>query len=177
MNDINKTYFKIREATIGDISALASLHVATFNETHGIRPNGPTFELREYQWHKIFQDKQDSWFCIAIEAQEEGLIGFAKGQPYNHIDHGEYSGELNKIYLLRKYHKLGLGRKLVCRVASEFVQRGINSMLLFGDASNPSNKFYEQIGAEKLFARNGEFHGGYGWTDLQKLVADNCTGA
>jgi len=24
-----------------------------------------------------------------------------------------------------------------------------------------------------LFAKNGEFHGGYGWTDLKKLVA-NC---
>ena len=44
-------------------------------------------------------------------------------------------------------------------------------MLLFGDANNPSNNFYEQMGAEKLFAKNGEFHGGYGWTDLQRLVA------
>lgn len=44
-------------------------------------------------------------------------------------------------------------------------------MLLFGDANNPSNKFYEQMDAEKLFAKNGEFHGGYGWKDLKKLVA------
>lgn len=110
--------------------------------------------------------------ALAIEMKDEGLIGFAKGQTYNHADHAEFSGELNKIYL-RMYHKLGLGRQLVCKVANEFIKRGINSMLLFGDANNPSNKFYEQIGAKKLFAKNGEFHGGYGWTDLKKIVA-NC---
>jgi hypothetical protein len=27
------------------------------------------------------------------------------------------------------------------------------------------------MGAEKLFAKNGEFHGGYGRTNLQTLVA------
>ena len=154
------------------MSALAALHVTTFNETHGSF-NAPTFETRKWQWQKAFQEQDDSWFCFLIEKEGEGLIGFAKGQRYNHVDHTEFSGELNKIYLLRKYHKMGLGRQLVCKIASQFIQRGINSMLLFGDANNPSNKFYEQMGAEKLFAANGEFDGGYGWTDLQKLVA-NC---
>jgi len=164
--------FGIKEATAADAKALAVLHVTTFNETHG-GFKAPTYETREWQWQKAFQDKDDSWFCFVIEKKGEGLIGFAKGQSYNHIDHAEFSGELNKIYLLRKYHKLGLGRQLVCKVANEFIKRGINSMLLFGDANNPSNKFYEQMGAEKLFSKNGEFHGGYGWTDLKKLVA-NC---
>jgi ribosomal protein S18 acetylase RimI-like enzyme len=66
---------------------------------------------------------------------------------------------------------LGLGRELICKVANEFAKRGISSMLLFGDANNPSNGFYEKMGAEKLFAINGEFHGGYGWKDLQMLLA------
>jgi hypothetical protein len=43
-------------------------------------------------------------------------------------------------------------------------------MLLFGDASNPSNGFYARMGAQKLYARNGDFHGGYGWHDLNELV-------
>jgi L-amino acid N-acyltransferase YncA len=161
--------FKIREATADDVPALTALHVATFNETHGSF-NAPTIETRIRQWQKIFEDKDDSWFCFVIEKENEGLIGFAKGQSYNHAELSEFSGELNKIYLLRRYHKLGLGRKLICKAANEFIQRGINSMLLFGDANNPSNKFYEQMGAEKLLGKNGEFHGGYGWRDLQKLL-------
>jgi hypothetical protein len=44
-------------------------------------------------------------------------------------------------------------------------------MLLFGDASNPSNGFYESFGAERLYSDKGEFHGGYGWRDLDRLAA------
>jgi ribosomal protein S18 acetylase RimI-like enzyme len=161
--------FKIREVTSVDVSVLAALHVATFNETHG---PGPAYEVRNWQWEKAFQDKDNDWFCFAVQDENANLVGFAKGQRYDdHSDIPEFSGELNKIYLLRKYQKLGLGRQLICKVAKEFTKRGISSMLLFGDANNPSNGFYEKMGAEKLFAKNGEFHGGYGWKDLQKLLA------
>ena len=44
-------------------------------------------------------------------------------------------------------------------------------MLLFGDAMNPSNGFYEAFRAERLYSGSGEFHGGYGWRDLQRLVS------
>ena len=160
--------FTIREATPADVSALAELHVTTFNETHG---PGPTLEVRKSQWEKAFQHKDKDWFCFVIQDQNAELVGFAKGQPYDRLDIPGFSGELNKIYILRNYQKLGLGRKLTCKVASEFAKRGILSMLLFGDANNPSNGFYEKMGAEKLFTKKGEFHGGYGWKDLQKLIA------
>jgi len=165
--------FKITEATISDVPALAALHVQTFNETHGFHPGGPTYELREYQWQKMFQQKDESWFCFVMEDEPRKLIGFAKGQPYQHADCPGFTGELNKIYLLNNYHKRGLGRQLICKVAHEFIRRGIGSMLLFGDANSPSNGFYERMGAEKLFAKNGGFHGGYGWKDLQDLIT-NC---
>ena len=61
----------------------------------------------------------------------EDLVGFAKGQLYNHADYSEFAGELNKIYILRKYQKLGLGRQIIYKVANEFIQRGVSSMLLF----------------------------------------------
>jgi hypothetical protein len=48
-NNINNSL--IREATPTDVHALALLHVATFNETHApVLLNGPTYEIREYQW-------------------------------------------------------------------------------------------------------------------------------
>jgi L-amino acid N-acyltransferase YncA len=160
--------FKIREATINDVSAIAALHVETFNETHGMHPDGPTYQLREYQWQKAFIEKDETWFCFVIEDENGKLVGFAKGLPYH--DDPEFSGTLNKIYILKRYHKLGLGRQLICKVAREFIHRGIFSMLLFGEATNPSNTFYERMGGEKLITKRGEFHGGYGWRDLQKLV-------
>jgi hypothetical protein len=44
-------------------------------------------------------------------------------------------------------------------------------MRLFGEATNPSTGFYERFGAERLYSESGEFHGGYGWRDLNALVA------
>jgi L-amino acid N-acyltransferase YncA len=162
----------IREATPADITALARLHVTTFDETHApVRMNGPTFEVREHQWRQAFLSADGSWFCFVIEDQDGELIGFAKGQRYAHNDQPDFAGELNKIYLLRKYHRRGLGRRLLGHVARRFLSQGISSMLLFGDARNPSNRFYEALGADKLFAGNGEFHGGYGWRDLRKLAS------
>jgi GNAT superfamily N-acetyltransferase len=158
----------IREATPADAPALADLHVKTFNETHG---PGPAYEIRERQWRNLFQETDGSWFCFVIENQRGELVGFAKGVPYEHADHSDFAGLLDKIYLLRAYHRQGLGRRLVGHVARRFLSQGIPSMLLFGDAQNPSNRFYEALGAERLHAANGEFHGGYGWRDLQSLAA------
>jgi ribosomal protein S18 acetylase RimI-like enzyme len=160
--------FILREATPTDLPALAELHVKTFNETHG---PGPAYEVRERQWRDAFQVTDGSWFCFVVEAPNGDLVGFAKGVPYDHSDLSDFAGELNKIYLLREYHRRGLGRRLVGHVARRFHSQGISSMLLFGDAKNPSNGFYEALGAERLFAANGEFHGGYGWRDLESLIA------
>ena len=160
--------FVIREAVAADLPALAQLHVDTFIETHGGR--GPTFETRESQWREAFDQPNPEWFCYVIESSQGALVGFAKGQPYRDSIK-EYAGELNKIYLLRKYHRRGLGRRLLGRISRRFLEQGIGSMLLFGDAQNPSNGFYEKMGAERLFSDAGEFHGGYGWRDLQTLAA------
>ncbi|HZM85084.1 MAG TPA: GNAT family N-acetyltransferase [Blastocatellia bacterium] len=82
----------------------------------------------------------------------------------------DIKGELNEIYLLQRLQRQGLGRLLLCAVPGWFVERGVTSMLLFGEASNPSNGFYEALGAERLYSDKGEFHGGYGWRDLGPLV-------
>ena len=163
--------YRIREALWTDISALASLHVKTFKETHG-GWNPPTIELRTSQWRNSFEVTDGSRFCFVIEGPAGELIGFAKGTLHEGGVPG-FVGELNKIYILRKYQRMGLGRRIVGHVARRFLSQGINSMLLFGDARSPANQFYEALGAEKLFSLRGEFHGGYGWRDLNR-VAEIC---
>src|SRR5262249_53777845 len=167
-----KTSVAIREATAADVPALARLHVTTFNETHApVLMNGPTYEVREHQWRQAFESVDGGWFCFVIETPGGELIGFAKRQRYAHPDHPAFAGQLHNVYLLLEYHRRGLARRLLGHVARRFLSQGISSMLLFGDAQNPSNRFYETLGADKLFASNGEFHGGYGWRDLRRLAA------
>ena len=165
------TSFILREATVDDVAALAALHVRTFNETHcGGRSEGPTFELRERQWREMFAEPDGFAFCFVVEGPGGELVGFAKGTRHDGGVPG-YAGELNKLYVLRQYHRQGLGKRLVCQVARTFLARGMTSMLLFGESTNPSTGFYEALGAERLYAPSGEFHGGYGWRDLNSLVA------
>jgi ribosomal protein S18 acetylase RimI-like enzyme len=163
--------FLIREARPDDLPALAALHVETFKQAHGHR-RAPSYELRETQWRAAFERETD-WFCYVAEVAEapDGrLVGFAKGTLHDGGVPG-FEGELNKIYVLRAWHRRGIGRALVDQVARRFLAQGIGSMLLFGDARSPSNGFYERLGAERLQSPGGEFHGGYGWRDLRRLVA------
>jgi len=162
--------FSIRDATSSDIPALAALHVRTFNETHrGGRPGGPSYALRLEQWQDAFDVTDGTWFCVLIEDDQDEIVGFAKGVPHDGGVAG-FAGELDKIYLLQTVQRQGLGRLLLLTAAERFLVRGVTSMLLFGDASNPSNGFYEAFGAERLYAESGEFNGGYGWRDLRRLV-------
>ena len=165
--------FRIRDATRDDLVALSQLHVDTFKETHG-RLGAPTLELRESQWRAAFE-RQGDWFCHVAETPDGTLIGFAKGTLHDGGVPG-FAGELNKIYVLRDWHRHGIGRQLVEQVARTFLARGIDSMLLFGDARSPSNGFYERLGAERILSPQGDFHGAYGWRDLRRLTQPRSAG-
>jgi GNAT superfamily N-acetyltransferase len=159
--------YRLRDAQIFDAPALAELHVRTFRETHG---GGPSVATRTTQWSEILARSNGPSFCIILESSGGEMIGFARGVVHQDTSSG-FEGELNKIYLLREYHRRGLGKLLLCAAARRFLTHGIGSMLLFGDAFNPSNGFYEVMGAERLYSDSGEFHGGYGWRDLHTLAA------
>ena len=127
----------------------------------------PSSRLREQQWKEQFTKIDGTWFCVVIEKPNGELIGFAKGKKH---DTTEYRGDLNKIYLLRDYQRLGLGSKLISMVAERFIGMGIHSMILFGDAGNPSIAFHEAMGGKRLIGSNGEFTGNFGWKNIGHLV-------
>jgi len=156
----------IRDATAADIPALARLHVTTWNATYApMLMHGPPVSIREQQWREAFSHNDGSWFCFVVENSRGDLIGFAKG---TRSDHPDYGGELSKIYLLREYQRIGLGRRLVGHVARRFLDQGITTMWLFGDARNPSCKAWLALGAIKTDDDPG--NGNYGWRDLRRLA-------
>ena len=161
--------FVFREATVNDIPSLAALHAKAWAETYAYIHTPPTVETRKTQWLEQFDSTDHNWFCYVIENSKGELVGFAKGMPYQHNDLPEYKGELNKMYILKQYHRRGLGTRLLEIVMKQFMAMGIESMVLFGNVQNPCLAFYERSGGEKLFAINGRFNGGYGWKNLCKL--------
>jgi ribosomal protein S18 acetylase RimI-like enzyme len=153
----------IRDAAAADIPALARLHVQTFRETHG---GGPSADLREQQYRQKFA-ASGRWFCLVAARENGDLVGFIVGQPADPPDGG---GQVNKIYVLRAYQRLGLGRRLLAGVARRFVSHGCTSMTLLTQPDNPSIWFFDAMGGERLLGTRGEFGGGYRWSDLRGLA-------
>jgi L-amino acid N-acyltransferase YncA len=167
----NLELFAIRLAVPEDLPALVALHVRTWADTYPNVKQPPSLALREQQWREQFQLTDGSWFCFVLTNPKGELIGFAKGTMPSSTDSSDVSGVLSKIYLLREYQRLGLGRRLVGHVARRFLSQGVHTMVLFGIPQNPSCAFHEALGGERLFTENGEFHGGYRWPDLQRLAS------
>ncbi|HET9746044.1 MAG TPA: GNAT family N-acetyltransferase [Chitinophagaceae bacterium] len=159
--------FAFRDAVKEDIPELGTLHAITWAETYNAA--NPNIRLRQSQWQKAFDEENDgSWFCIVIANKKNKLIGFAKGKINTDKDSGGFHGELNKIYLLKDYQRLGLGKKLFGLVVQRFINMGVNDMVLFGVPQNPSCIFHEAMGGERLYSKRGNFDGGYRWPDLKK---------
>ena len=159
--------FVFRDAAEADIPALAQLHVTAWNATYPGTRNPPTVGTREWQWRDAFR-KKGGWFCIVIQRPDGALVGFAKGA---HSDHPDFGGELNKIYLLPEYYRLGLGRRLMGHVTRRFLAQGINSMWLIGEADNPSASFHEALGGRNMMNDDGTMnYGNFCWDDLRRLA-------
>jgi GNAT superfamily N-acetyltransferase len=157
---------RIREATTADIPALAQLHVITWNATYApFGDRGPSVEVRVQQWREKFAKDDPLWFCLVVQRADGELVGFAQA---NRSDNPAYQGELAKIHLLKDYQRLGLGRRLVGRVARRFLSAGIDSMWLYGDARNPSSRAWIAMGAAKCDEDAGS--GNYGWNDITPLA-------
>ena len=160
--------FTFRDATEKDIPELGKLHAITWAQTYSGKPN---IKLRQYQWDKAFKEENDgSWFCILVVDKNNKLIGFAKGIISKDESSSGQHGDLNKIYLLSDYQRLGLGKKLFAHVVNRFLNKGVNDMILFGVPQNPSCAFHEAMGGERLYSEKGTFDGCYIWRDLKKLV-------
>ncbi len=159
----------IREPKESDIPAHAQLHVRTWNDTDApLFMNGPPVSVREYQWREAFARDDCSWFCYVIEAHNGTLVGFAKG---TREDQSNSAGQLSKIYLLRDYQRMGLGRRLLGHVVRRFIELGVKSVWSFVDPRNPSCAFYEAMGAEHPIEDGKPNNSSYVWNDLQKLAA------
>ena len=160
--------FTFREATAEDVRELGKLHAITWAETYKART--ANIQLRQYQWQKTFTEENDgSWFCILVVNAKNELVGFAKGKINKDEHTSQLHGDLNKIYLLNDYQRLGLGKKLFTLVVQRFLSKGVNDMSLFGVPQNPSCAFHEAMGGERLYSERGIFDGCYRWTDLKKL--------
>ena len=173
----------IRKAVAADAAEIAAVGIVCWNETfRGIVPDSylDKMDLAErIQWTETYLQDPNVDFYTVVAEQDGAVVGYAAGGPSRSWDTAVYQGELYTLYLLRKVHRQGIGRKLVQAVAKGLTERGYKNMLVGVLRDNPARAFYERLGATYL--REGVFiidgveitETAYGWPDLRVLLPEH----
>ncbi len=171
----------IRLAQPSDAGGIARVHVDSWRSTYrGMMPDsylaGLSYEQRENYWRSLLMHSPETPQSIYVAEDDAGtIVGFACGGIEREHD-PVYRGELYAIYLLADHQKQGIGRELTQAVAQRLLDAGIDSMLVWVLAENPSRAFYESLGGQ--YVREKPIMIGdvtltevaYGWRDLQSLI-------
>ena len=92
-------------------------------------------------------------FFLVLEIDGE-IVGFANIGPTEDKRYRN-CGEIYALYILKKYHKFGLGKKLVEASFEELKKRNYKKAIIGCIEENPSNEFYKHIGGN--FVRKRAF--------------------
>ena len=158
------------------------VHVDTWRAAYrGIVPDGYLDGLSYEESERLWQDAMAAGDgCVFVAEDGAGVFGFASGSPRERFSRElrEYEGELKTLYVLPSHKGAGVGRQLVGAVARHFVDRGVNSMLLWAFAENRAARgFYESLGGVPVAEDGFELSGAclsevaYGWKDLDVLLS------
>ena len=169
----------IREAHAVDAAAIARVHVDSWRTTYeGILPSdflaSLSYEEREQSWKESLSVPGGKTFICVAEDDEGRVVGFASGGPERE-GNSVYRGELYAIYVLERCQRRGVGRCLAAAVIRRLVEQGIDSMMLWVLADNPSRGFYETLGGRRIREKTAEVGGievvevAYGWSNLRDL--------
>lgn len=167
----DKGTFMLREAHPTDLPALLFIHVTSWNATYPDYFPKPTVALREQQWKKLFEERDHNWTCFVAVHERGEIAGLVTCHDFQD-DNLPYKGQLDKIHILQSYQRLGIGHMLVGAVVRHFLQRGIDTMILFADPANPAIRFYDLLGGERV-NKKGQFDGPFCWKDI-RILQEAC---
>lgn len=146
---------RIRAAEARDAPAMAKVYVDSSRSAFaGIVPSefleNLSYRKAEKRWCRVLADNQHTKRYFVAETQAGRVVGLAGGGPEREGD-PTYQDELYLVYLLTRYQRQGLGRRLVSAVARELLVDGFQSMLVWALRDTPgARRFYESLGGELL---------------------------
>lgn len=166
----------IRPARPADAVGIARVHVESWRNTYpGMVPDGYLVGLSATasaaRWLRVLAGRGT---FVAID-DREGIVGFATcGAQRTRLE--GFGGEFYAIYLLDYMQGQGIGRRLMATMASELMDAGMTSAVVWVLEHNPSRWFYERLGGARLAEQPIAFAGAvltevaYGWRDLAPLA-------
>jgi GNAT superfamily N-acetyltransferase len=133
-----------------------------------------SYERRVRMFEAMLDEPVSGQFTLVGEDEAGQIVAVASGGPERSGDSG-FQGELYGIYIVERYQRRGLGRRLTRAVAERLAQAGMASMLVWVLAENPACRFYEALGGKLVGTKPREIGGkvlevvAYGWPDLQDV--------
>jgi ribosomal protein S18 acetylase RimI-like enzyme len=171
---------RVREATRGDASAIARLHLDNWRIAYrGIVPDdlldAITLESRQQHWDGVLATPGGAEF-VYVAAETDGcLLGIASGGPEVGCD-PDYHGELYVLHVRPGAQGRGIGRALMHAVAERLAADGITTLLVWMlRENNAARRFYTALGGQFVREQPALFEGlllmdaGYGWLDTAPL--------
>ena len=149
--------YLIRKATEEDCKFIARITTISWNETYkGIVPEWFLKELKENEEKRIktmTNNFNENKKYLLLEVDNE-VVGFVKYNKSNDKDY-DNCGEIIALYIIKKYHGNGYGKKLVDEAVRELKNMKCDKMLISCLKENPTNEFYKHIGGK--YIKDSEF--------------------
>lgn len=145
--------YTIRKRKKEDCAAIAHVVTIAWNETYqGIVPRDFLEELKKNEaeranksYNKFDENDNNS---LVLEINNE-IVGFTN---YGETSDSSYTncGEIFALYIIKKYHGNGYGRKIIESTINELKRMGYDKMIISCLKGNPTNEFYKHIGGEYI---------------------------
>jgi len=153
----------VRQAIPADADAIADIYCRCWRETYtGLLPDSLIDDVADAdgareQWRKRLEPGAGGHAAVA-EIPQGPIVGFATGGAIRDLllDH---DAELKALYLLRRHHGHGVGRRLMARVMAGLTGDGFQSMVALVLSTNPAVAFYRAMGGTEVARQNREFRG------------------
>ena len=178
-----ETGYTIRKARPEDGEAVAQVQIKAWQAFYAeIFPadklasleDGRELLAERWKANIIAPDRLPAFFVV--ETDRGKVVGFAAGDQQRNQDY-PFEAELQVIYLLPEYHRMGIGRQLMAAVAAMLMAVGFASLILWVLKDNHGSRlFYEKLGGQLVgksdYERWDEVYSivAYGWEDLSLLL-------
>ena len=147
--------FIIRKANINDAEAIVDVSTKTWITTYKgllsdkiLEDRIKTTKDRKINLEKTIQENNNYYVAI-VENKIIGFVSYGKSRNKKY----ENYGEINAIYVLKEYQKLGIGKALFLKGIESLVNLGFEKMILNILDGNKTINFYKHFGGEVIDER------------------------
>ncbi len=141
--------YVIRKQRKEDCKDVVHVITTSWNETYkGIVPD----EILDKMYHnederleRAYQKLENEYIHQFVLEVDGEVVGFVNVGESTDSDYPGI-GEVYAIYIIKKYHGYGFGRKLVETGIQELKKMGYSEMIICCLDGNPTNEFYKHMG-------------------------------